>query len=161
MRQGYKFQYQFGFTYVGLLIIVAILGLTLMLASTLWSFSQQREKERQLLFVGNQFRYAIAQYYERSPGNIKAYPVKLEDLLQDNRFVSIKRHLRKIYRDPITNTTNWGIVSAPEGGIMGVFSLSKSRPIKQDNFLQINSDFQGAKEYSEWKFVYTRSALAN
>lgn len=143
-----------GFTYVGLLIIIAIMGLSLALAGTLWTFTQQREQERQLIFVGNQYRQAISNYYQRTPGTIKTYPNTLKDLLQDNRYVSTQRYLRKLYLDPITLRLDWGLVMAPQGGIMGVYSKSKLHPIKSEGFKQVNANFANQKEYSGWQFFY-------
>ncbi len=147
-------QYSSGFTYIGLLFFIAIIGITLAMASTLWSFAQQREKERELLFIGHQFRHAIGLYYERTPGTIKRYPSRLEDLLEDNRYVTTQRYLRKIYRDPMTGTHQWGLVSAPTGGVMGVYSLSESVPIKTSNFSSEDSTLDSAKKYVEWQFFY-------
>ena len=48
-----------GFTYVGLLIAVAVLGVGLAAVGQVWSTAAAREKERELLFVGNQYRAAI------------------------------------------------------------------------------------------------------
>ncbi|NOU25002.1 MAG: type II secretion system protein [Methylotenera sp.] len=143
-----------GFTYLGLLFIIALMGVTLALAGTLYSFVQQREKERQLIFVGNQFKQAISLYYQRTPGNIKRYPQRLEDLLQDNRFVSLQRYLRKIYVDPITRTQEWGLVKAPDGGFMGVHSLSTGKSLKTSNFDSSNLDFHNKTHYSDWQFTY-------
>lgn len=139
---------------MGLLFFIAIMGITLAMASTLWSFAQQREKERELLFIGHQFQHAIGLYYERTPGTIKRYPSRLEDLLEDNRYVTIQRYLRKIYRDPMTGTHKWGLVSAPSGGVMGVYSLSEDTAIKTNNFNDDNSALAGAKKYAQWQFVY-------
>lgn len=143
-----------GFTYLGLLYIITIMGITLAMASTLWSFAQQREKERELLFIGHQFRRAIGLYYERTPGAEKKYPNQLQDLLLDNRYVTTQRYLRQIYRDPITGVSDWGLVPAPSGGIMGVYSKSEANPIKTENFKVEDSVLEGAKKYSEWKFIY-------
>jgi type II secretory pathway pseudopilin PulG len=144
-----------GYSYIGVLLIISTIGLTLALASTLWSFAQQREKERELIFIGNQFRKAIGQYYERTPGTVKTYPARIEDLLQDNRYVTIQRYLRKIYKDPMTNQIEWGVINAPQGGIMGVYSKSDSKPIKQSGFLEINKNLESGKHYYEWQFLYT------
>lgn len=143
-----------GYSYIGVLLIVATIGLTLALASTLWSFAQQRERERELIFVGNQFKRAIGQYYERTPGMVKVYPMRLEDLLQDNRYVTTQRYLRKIYKDPITNQSEWGIINAPQGGIMGVFSKSDAKPIKQSGFKETNNNLEGQNHYYDWQFFY-------
>ena len=147
-------QHNAGFTYLGVLFFLAIMSITLAMASTLWSFAQQREKERELRFIGNQFRQAIGLYYERTPGTIKKYPSRLEDLLQDNRYVTTQRYLRKIYRDPMTNAHNWGLVPAFDGGIMGVYSQSEATPIKVSLFSDEGKVLEGAKKYTGWQFVY-------
>lgn len=143
-----------GFTYLGLLFFIAIMSITLAMAAALWSFAQQRETERELLFVGNQFRRAIGLYYERTPGTVKRYPRRLEDLLEDNRYVTIQRYLRDIYLDPVTGKANWGLIPAPDGGIMGVYSKSEVKPVKTANFRWEDRSLDGQKSYSAWKFVY-------
>ena len=85
-----------GFAYVALLLVIAVVALTLGVATEQIEHAAQREREEQLLFVGSQFRQAIASYYEQSPG-AKQYPRKLEELLQDNRFPKPKRHLSLIH----------------------------------------------------------------
>jgi hypothetical protein len=85
--------------------------------------------------------------------SMQQYPRALEDLLADNRFVVPMRHLRKIYRDPISLTQEWGIVRGPDGGISGVYSPSTAEPMKKGNFTEANSDFAGKTAYYDW-FVY-------
>jgi type II secretory pathway pseudopilin PulG len=143
-----------GYSYLGVLLIVATIGLTLAMASTLWTFAQQREKERELIFIGNQFRRAIGQYYERTPGTVKTYPLRIEDLLQDSRYVTTQRYLRKIYIDPMTNQSEWGVINAPQGGIMGVFSKSVAKPIKQSGFQVVNNNLENQQSYHDWQFFY-------
>lgn len=110
--------------------MVAVTGLGVATLGEAWSRSRQREKEAELLWIGNQFKQAIGLYYERSPGAAKRYPEKLEDLLEDKRFVTTQRYLRRIYADPITGKPDWDLISAPGGGgIMGVKSRSASRQI--------------------------------
>lgn len=120
MRSG---RHQRGFTYLTALLLVAAVGLGLAVTGELWSNARQREKEAELIWVGNQFKQAIGLYYQRSPGSVKKYPEKLEELLEDKRFLSTQRYLRKIYVDPITGKAQWGLVPAPGGGVMGVYSL--------------------------------------
>ena len=142
-----------GFTLAGLLIVVAVMGAGLAAAGALWSHSAQREKEQELLFAGNQFRQAIAGYYQRSPG-AKHYPPGLEDLLRDRRYPMPQRYLRKLYRDPMTGAAEWGLIPAPGGGVMGVHSLSEEEPIKTGGFAQRDRALEGATRYSEWRFVF-------
>src|ERR1700757_4232510 len=98
-----------GFTYVGVLFLVALMGATLVAVAQVWHTQVKRDKEAELLFVGNQFRRAIALYYERAPGGFRQYPKQLNDLLQDPRFPNIQRHLRKLYLDPMTGKAEWGL----------------------------------------------------
>src|SRR5258706_11200116 len=111
---------QRGFTYLVAMFAVAIAGLLLAVTSEVSSQSRQREKEKELLYVGGQFREAIALYYQRTPGTVKRYPEKLEDLLEDKRYLSRQRYLRRIYRDPMTGSYDWGVVLGPDGGVAGV-----------------------------------------
>jgi len=145
-----------GFTYIGLLILVAMMGIGLTLASELWQTAQKREKEQELLFVGNQFRRALAMYSAVGTGS----PRKLEELLKDPRIPGVRRYLRKIYRDPITGGTEWGLVKGPGDIITGVYSLSNEEPIKQSEFSPVDQAFKGKKKYSEWVFFPQASAGA-
>jgi len=148
-----------GFTYLTLLISIAIMGAVLASFGVMWSTAQQRENERELLFVGGQFRNAIAQYHLNSPGNAKRYPASLDNLLKDNRQLATKRYLRKIFIDPMTRSNKWGLVKSADGRIMGVFSLSEEQPLKTDNFSSENLRLKGKKKYSEWHFVYSRTII--
>lgn len=144
---------QAGMAYLALLIVIAAMGTALAATGTLWHEVQQREKERELLFVGMQYRRAIQQYYESSPGQ-KKYPLTLEVLLLDERTPGIRRYLRRPYRDPLTNTPEWGLLLAPQGGIIGVHSLAAGKPIKQENF-PAELEWEGGKQrYVEWQFIY-------
>ena len=120
----------------------------------LTSHAVQREKERDLLFVGNEYRKAIASYYRGTPGALKRYPQSLEDLLEDRRYPTPVRHLRRLYRDPMTGGAEWGQLKAPEGGIRGVHSLSPEQPIKSGGFAYRDRGLEGATTYAEWHFAY-------
>lgn len=143
-----------GFTYLGLLILLVIMGILLAATGEVWSTVQKRANEEELLFIGHQFRQAIQQYYERSPGGAKKYPRSLDDLLLDNRYQATQRFLRKIYVDPMTGKAEWGVVKAPNEGIAGVYSLSEEAPLKDAGFDQQDQAFEQAKTYSDWQFTY-------
>jgi len=142
-----------------MLFFVAVIGAGLAATSIVWSQSRQREKEAELLWIGEQFRQAIALYYQRTPGAVKRYPEKLEDLLEDRRYLSVQRYLRRIYRDPVTGNAAWDVIPAPGGGIMGVHSFSQARPIKSAGFTIYNAGFEAATKYSDWRFVYEPVAI--
>lgn len=134
------------------MIAVAIMGIGLAAAGEMWHNIQVREKEKQLLFIGHQYRQAIAQYYEETPGAVKKYPGSLDELVKDSRFVTIKRHIRKRYKDPITNSEEWGTIPGANGGIMGVYSLSTDQPLKTGNFRAEDILFENKTKYAEWTF---------
>jgi type II secretory pathway pseudopilin PulG len=146
---------QRGFTYLALMIIVMVLGMGLAAFGTIYSQTAQRDKEAELLFVGEQFRSAIESYYLKGPGD-RAYPKSLDDLVEDKRFPMPMRHLRRVYPDPITGTSDWGLVEMPNhGGIMGVFSKSEAKPIKQSSFSTAQAPFEDADSYTKWTFTYS------
>jgi type II secretory pathway pseudopilin PulG len=146
---------QEGFTYVGILLAVALVGTQLAVAGLVWSFAQDRQKERELLFVGDQFRTAIGRYYLNPQGPQKEFPRRLEDLVQDPRYPGVVRHLRKIYADPITGKVRWGLIKTPDGSIIGVYSPSEKAPVKIGNFSPAYNSFEKKRRYADWKFVYT------
>lgn len=145
---------QCGFTYLSLLFFVAVLSVGLAATAVSWQTARQREKERELLHIGGEFRDAIGLYYHRSPGAVKAYPRDLNELLKDPRYPTTQRYLRRIYRDPITGGADWGIIAAPGGGIMGIYCLSTEVPLKKSGFSEKEKAFESAGSYAEWKFAY-------
>ena len=76
-----------GFTYIGLLFAIAIIGITLATVGVVWSTQIRRDKEVELLWIGDQYRTAIGRY--RASGG--QYPQALTDLLEDKRFPVARR----------------------------------------------------------------------
>lgn len=144
-----------GFTYIGLLIVVALIGVGLAAVGQVSHTSLQREKERELLFVGNEFKKAITRYYDSTPGAEKRFPKSLDDLLLDRRYPVVRRYLRRIYADPMTGSPQWGYVKGPGDTIMGVHSLSAQAPYKKANFPGEYTHFENAKSHADWRFAYT------
>jgi type II secretory pathway pseudopilin PulG len=142
---------QGGFTFIGLLVAVVVMGLMLTMVARVWSTTEQRERETQLLFVGHAYRAAIASYYAYG----HKFPSSLNELLQDDRFPLPKRHLRRLYPDPMTGQADWSLVLTPDGqAIMGVVSSSKVTPIKRAGFPLEDEAFKGADCYCGWQFAY-------
>ncbi|MES2321445.1 MAG: type II secretion system protein [Pseudomonadota bacterium] len=143
-----------GFTYLALLFFVAAMGATLAATGLLWSTAQQRVKEQELLFIGNAFRQAIGDYYERTPGALKRYPPSLDALLKDDRQAGTVRHLRRIYADPFTHQSKWGEIKSSDGGVKGVYSLSDETPIRKVGVALRASEGAAEVRYSDWQFIY-------
>jgi type II secretory pathway pseudopilin PulG len=111
---------QGGFTYLGALLAIALLGIGLSLVAEVWATTARRQRMEQLEWVGQQFSQAIGSYYESTPGPVKAYPKSLQELLDDRRTAFARRHLRQLYVDPFTGTADWEVLRTPDGGIHGV-----------------------------------------
>jgi type II secretory pathway pseudopilin PulG len=141
-----------GYTYLLLLFAVAAMGLVAAAAAENWSTLAQRERERELLFVGNQYREALRRYSAALPDAPQRYPAKLEDLLQDPRLPGTRRYLRKIYADPLSGQADWALLRQGEG-IVGLHSRAGGRPLKQGGFDKRDEDFAGAASYADWKFA--------
>ncbi len=138
---------------MGVLMLIAIAGIGMAGVGVVWQQNAQREKEKELLFIGDEYRRAIASYYETSPSGAKEFPQSLDDLLLDKRFPNTKRHLRKLYADPITSNTAWGLIKQQQQ-ITGIYSVSKLVPIKKFGFPDQYETFSTALEYNDWKFNY-------
>lgn len=142
-----------GFTYIALLIAVAIMGVWLAATANVLHLQTQRDKERELLYIGHQFRQAIEYYANGGAGNARRFPMRLEDLLLDERLLQKRRYLRRIYVDPMTGKADWGVVRRGDGQIVGVYSLSMDEPIKKAGFDMVDADFAGKSTYSSWVFL--------
>ncbi|MCW5624569.1 MAG: type II secretion system protein [Burkholderiales bacterium] len=143
--------HQNGFTYVGVLIMIAVMGLMLAGAGDVWRTNAQREKELQLLFIGNQYREALTSYQRGSPG-APEYPKTLEDLLEDRRLPMVRRHLRRLYPDPMTGQMDWELVRVGDR-ISGIHSRSTGQPFKKAGFDKADEGFEDASTYRDWKFA--------
>ncbi len=143
-----------GFTYPVALTMVVITSISIMGVRTSWRTTMKREREKELIFRGSQIRNAIASYYHSSPGSRPYYPSRLEDLLRDARFSVVKRHLRRVYKDPMTDDGRWRLSLNSSGRVKGVFSKSVEKPIKQGSFPAELSDFENKEMYRDWKFIY-------
>jgi type II secretory pathway pseudopilin PulG len=142
-----------GFTYVGLLALLVLIGLLLAAAGEVASKATQREREAQLLWVGHEYRAAIGRYWIRK----RAFPQTLEELLGATADAPVPvRYLRHLYPDPMTNAVDWVLVPAlpPASGIMGVASRSQRAPIKTGKFAPEDQGFESAASYGDWKFLF-------
>ena len=141
---------QRGVTYLALLLAIAMVSGVLAASASVVSQAQRREREQQLLWAGEQFRRALASYARTAPGG---FPDRLEDLLDDPRTPTRRRHLRMIYDDPMTRGTDWGLIRNEKGGIIAVHSRSMAAPIKRGRFPTDLKDFEKARSYVDWKFA--------
>jgi type II secretory pathway pseudopilin PulG len=95
---------------------------------------------------------AIERYYSALPGR-QQYPQTIEKILKDERTPAGKRHLRRQYKDPITNDDFVPLIDQARKLIVGVRSASDKEPLKKDNFPDPYQSFAGKTKYSEWLFI--------
>jgi type II secretory pathway pseudopilin PulG len=149
-----------GFTFIGLMIIVAVLAVASMATMTSAAGFSRRAAENELLAIGDEFNRAFLSYYNQSPGGSRRFPGSLAELVRDPRYPAINRHLRRIYPDPLTGKPEWGLIPAPGGGIMGVYSLATGQPMHRyplgsETVGQMNVQEVGS--YQDWKFGYSQA----
>ena len=140
------------------MILVAILAMVSAAVLSTGSSLQRRMNEEELLFIGSQFAEAFKSYFEATPAGQRNYPAKLEELLRDPRYPGVRRHLRKIYVDPMSGNAEWGLVPAPNG-IVGVHSLSQRSALKVAEFEPAFAALAGKKTYDDWKFGFAPPGL--
>lgn len=143
-----------GFTYLSVIIVVAIIGLVAAASLKLGATVQRSRAEQQLLVIGGAFSDALQSYADATPAGQPPQPPSLKELLRDPRFPTPRRHLRKIFVDPMTGKAEWGIVYlGGTTGVMAVYSLSDARPVKIGNFPARFQSLAGKRKISEWRFV--------
>ena len=143
---------QGGFAYVLLLIAVALVGAVTAASLQTGASISRRAAESALLVVGSEFEAALQSYAQATPAGQARRPAELGDLLRDPRYPGVKRHLRRIWPDPLSGKSEWGLVRDRAGGIIGIHSLSDGIPIKRSGFPASRSHFEEASRYSEWVF---------
>ena len=143
-----------GFTYVGLVIFVAILGLVGAATLKVDSLLRRVAAEQELLEIGAEYSEALRSYAAATPRGYPTAPPTMQELLKDPRFPGTRRHLRKIYVDPVTGKQEWGFVyQGDKVGVLAVYSLSQAQPLKQANFDARFQNFENKQHLSEWKFT--------
>lgn len=153
---------QAGFTYIGLIALVAVIAVASAATVTVGALAQRRQVEEEMLFVGSEYIRAFMLYDSNTPdGNGDFAPKKLEDLLKDPRLPGTMRYLRKLYPDPITGKADWELIPAPGGGIMGVKSASCQPTIKRSFTEQEWLFLNDKKRYCDWVFAWVIACGAN
>jgi general secretion pathway protein G len=111
---------QRGFTIVELIVSFTILGILTSMAVPLAAYKVKRDKERELRYALREIRRAIDNYKDASTaGKIdvklgtEGYPESLEILVEGVKLSQSPdgktiKFLRRIPKDPMTGTTDWG-----------------------------------------------------
>ncbi len=118
---------QSGLTLIELIVAFTILALLTSMAVPMARYKVRRERERDLRWALREMRGAIDKYKDYADagklGPVKlgteGYPEKLEHLVEGVKLAGNAegkkmRFLRRIPRDPMTNSYDWGIRSAQD-----------------------------------------------
>lgn len=148
---GNRIKQQRGFTYLMVLAALVIVGILAGVVSQSEMIRLKRDQEQELLFRGMAIQQAIKSYVKAGRHG-KQFPRTLDDLVSDPRYAN-KKHLRQLYKDPVSED-DWLLIKNKSGGITGVTSSSKQKPLKQKFFPAGLESFENAKHYSNWVFQY-------
>lgn len=167
MPTGDALRLQRGFTYIGLLLFLAITGAALAALGQAWSTAVQRDKERELEFRGQEIARAILSYRLASPapapqasaqqGPPTQSPRALTDLLVDNRQLKPHHHLRRLYPDPLTGKADWVLI--PDPANPQTFHGVRSRS-EQPLMRRLRPDGTPLLKASDWVFLAQDGAAA-
>lgn len=144
-----------------MVFFVAMLGLVGAATLKVDTLLRRAAAEQDLLEIGAAFSEALRSYAAAAPRGYPTAPPTLQDLLKDPRFPGTRRHLRKIFVDPVTGKDEWGIVyQGDKVGVLAVYSLSQAQPLKLANFDARFLNFENKEHLSEWKFTATGQGVS-
>ena len=113
---------------------------------------RQQLREAELMFAGQAIQSAIESYAKPSGNAAIELPRNFDDLLFDTRGQVPRRHLRRVYIDPMSRSTDWGLI-LQDDRLLGVYSKSMAAPLKKVGFTTDHLSFTGAATYSQWRFI--------
>ena len=147
-----------GLTLIELIIAVTILSILSLVAMPLARVQLMREKERELRSVLREMRTAIDRYKDAADRGLievelgtEGYPESLEVLVDGVEMVNSPeerrlKFLRRIPRDPMTNSTDWGTRSYQDEPD----SFSTGGENVFDVFTRSEATARDGSRYSEW-----------
>jgi len=142
-----------GLILMALLLMLMLVSIGALAAAEVWATTRKREREVELLWVGEQYRKGIESYWRATPGPRKVLPSSVSQLLTDDRFPNPVHHLRAAYRDPMAEDVDFEPV-VMNNALVGVHSTSKDTPMKHADFPRRYQQFANAEDYSQWQFVF-------
>jgi type II secretory pathway pseudopilin PulG len=163
-----------GYTLVALIVGITVMLILINADLPMASAEAQRDKEAELIFRGIQYAEGIRTFRKR----YGRYPNTLKEMYEVR-----PRTLRKLWKDPMTNSNNWGLITqaggAPTIGLTQGSGPSKPTPVPtaQPGSLPVFGSntgdqppgpitgvystskkkgyrlFSGRENYNEWRFT--------
>ena len=120
----------------GYILLIVMMMATLLLVSLAAAVPSiyvegQREKEKELIFRGEQYARAIILFHQQ----FKRYPTSVKELLHTNNL----SYLRHAYPDPMTRSGKWRFIHATANGvvldskILKPPGMNQNKPFGSDN----------------------------
>jgi len=95
-----------GYTYVALIVGLTVMAILMAAVLPMASAESQRGKEAELIFRGLQYAEGIRTFRKR----YGRYPTTLKEMYEVR-----PRTLRKLWKDPMTNSNDWGLITQLAG----------------------------------------------
>jgi len=95
-----------GYTLVALIVGMTVMSILIAAVLPMASTEAQRDKEAELIFRGIQYAEGIRTFRKR----YGRYPNTLKEMFEVR-----PRTLRKLWKDPMTNSLNWGLITLTGG----------------------------------------------
>jgi type II secretory pathway pseudopilin PulG len=95
-----------GYTLVAVLVGMTVMAILIAAVLPLASAEAQRDKEAELIFRGLQYAEGIRNFRK----HYGRYPTTLKEMYQAH-----PRTLRKLWKDPMTNSDKWGLITQLAG----------------------------------------------
>jgi type II secretory pathway pseudopilin PulG len=95
-----------GYTLVALIVGMTVMSILIAAVLPMASTEAQRDKEAELIFRGLQYAEGIRTFRKR----YGRYPNTLKEMYEVR-----PRTLRKLWKDPMTNSLNWGLITLASG----------------------------------------------
>jgi type II secretory pathway pseudopilin PulG len=130
--------------------MLAVTAAGLAVVGESWTQAARRERERELIFRGEQIRSAIDRYRRAIPTRSE-WPKSLDELVEDRREDETRHHLRRRFEDPFGPSEGWGEIRDVEGGLIGVHSRSSLPPLSR--WPREATHAAAARKLSDWRFV--------
>ena len=151
MRRISKAGAERGYAVASVLLALVVIALGAQVATIPTQSALTRNAEAELIFRGQAYAAAIRSYRNAIEDDPRL-PQNLEELLDDRRFIG-RRHIRRLYDDPMTGGA-WTVLRDEDGGIRGVASRATGAPRKKAFFPAGLSGFATATSYTGWRFVF-------
>ena len=114
-----------GFTLAGVIVIMTIMMIVVAYTvPRMWSTVMKRERERQTIYVMQQYAKAIAEFQDKN----KAYPTSPQQL-KDARQPRMIRGVKGELADPLTGEVDWLVIPQAAAAALPPHTTGKNGPV--------------------------------